>query len=78
MRQVLLSRPGRSVPYLCTELAHAVRCESAVLDGEIACSRIGRAKSCRWPVDRKELQRIKREVETLATMLTSGGGDLRR
>lgn len=26
-----------SWPYLCTELAHAVRCDSAVLDGEIVC-----------------------------------------
>jgi bifunctional non-homologous end joining protein LigD len=36
----LVSRRGnifKSWPYLCTELAHAVRCESAVLDGEIAC-----------------------------------------
>jgi len=27
----------KSWPYLATELAHAVRCESAVLDGEIVC-----------------------------------------
>ena len=27
----------RSWPYLCDELAHAVRCDSAVLDGEIVC-----------------------------------------
>jgi bifunctional non-homologous end joining protein LigD len=27
----------KSWPYLCDELAHAVRCRSAVLDGEIAC-----------------------------------------
>ena len=29
----------KSWPYLCEELAHAVRCESAVLDGEIVCLR---------------------------------------
>ena len=37
----LVSRRGnvfKSWPYLCEELAHAVRCTSAVLDGEIACS----------------------------------------
>ena len=36
----LVSRHGReykSWPYLMTELAHAVRCEQAVLDGEIVC-----------------------------------------
>jgi bifunctional non-homologous end joining protein LigD len=27
----------KSWPYLCTELAHAIRCHSAVIDGEIAC-----------------------------------------
>jgi bifunctional non-homologous end joining protein LigD len=27
----------KSWPYLCTELAHAVRCDSAVIDGEIVC-----------------------------------------
>jgi ATP-dependent DNA ligase len=29
----------KSWPYLCEELAHAVRCDSAVLDGEIVCLR---------------------------------------
>ena len=36
----LISRRGhvfKSWPYLRTELAHSVRCNSAVLDGEIAC-----------------------------------------
>jgi bifunctional non-homologous end joining protein LigD len=36
----LVSRRGnvyKSWPYLCEELAHAVRCRSAVLDGEIVC-----------------------------------------
>jgi bifunctional non-homologous end joining protein LigD len=36
----LVSRRGntyKSWPYLCDELAHAVRCQSAVLDGEIIC-----------------------------------------
>ena len=36
----LVSRRGnvfKSWPYLCEELAHAVNCRSAVLDGEIAC-----------------------------------------
>lgn len=36
----LVSRRGnvyKSWPYLNTELAHAVRCDQAVLDGEIAC-----------------------------------------
>jgi len=36
----MVSRRGnvyKSWPYLCDELAHAVRCRSAVLDGEIAC-----------------------------------------
>ena len=36
----LISRRGhifKSWPYLATELAHAVRCRDAVLDGEIAC-----------------------------------------
>jgi bifunctional non-homologous end joining protein LigD len=36
----LVSRRGHvysAWPYLATELAHAVRCRSAVLDGEIAC-----------------------------------------
>ena len=36
----LVSRRGhvyKSWPYLATELAHAVRCDSAVLDGEIVC-----------------------------------------
>jgi bifunctional non-homologous end joining protein LigD len=36
----LVSRRGhvyKSWPYLATELAHAVRCESAILDGEIVC-----------------------------------------
>ena len=36
----LVSRRGivyKSWPYLCEELAHAVRCRNAVLDGEIVC-----------------------------------------
>src|SRR5262245_50682515 len=36
----LISRRGhvfKSWPYLCTELAHSVRCVDAVLDGEIVC-----------------------------------------
>jgi bifunctional non-homologous end joining protein LigD len=36
----LVSRNGHTFtqwPYLCTELAHAVRCRNAVLDGEIVC-----------------------------------------
>lgn len=36
----LISRRGReykSWPYLCTELAHAVRCDQAILDGEVVC-----------------------------------------
>ena len=37
---IVVSRRGnpfKSWPYLCEELAHAVRCRSAVLDGEIVC-----------------------------------------
>src|SRR5215203_4443101 len=36
----LVSRNGHTFkhwPYLCTELAHAVRCQNAILDGEIVC-----------------------------------------
>ena len=36
----LISRRGhvfKHWPYLETELAHAVRCESAILDGEVVC-----------------------------------------
>jgi bifunctional non-homologous end joining protein LigD len=44
----LVSRNGHTFkhwPYLCTELAHAVRCDSAILDGEIVClDREGRPK----------------------------------
>jgi len=44
----LISRRGhvfKSWPYLCTELAHAVRCDNAVIDGEIAClGRDGRSR----------------------------------
>lgn len=39
-RCTLVSRNGntfKSWPQLCEELAHAVRCRSAVLDGEICC-----------------------------------------
>jgi hypothetical protein len=34
---IRLSEQNKSWQYLCDELAHAVRCRSAVLDGEIAC-----------------------------------------
>ena len=40
----LVSRRGnvfKSWPYLCEELAHAIRCTSAVLDGEITCLQPG-------------------------------------
>jgi bifunctional non-homologous end joining protein LigD len=36
----LVSRGGhvfKQWPYLCVELAHAVRCDSAILDGEVVC-----------------------------------------
>jgi bifunctional non-homologous end joining protein LigD len=43
----LVSRGGntfKSWPYLAEELAHAVQCRSAVIDGEIAC-RSGRPRA---------------------------------
>jgi ATP-dependent DNA ligase len=36
----------KSWPYLCEEIAHAIRCRSAVLDGEIVCLEPDAAHTC--------------------------------